>query len=110
SVSMLFHFTIPLVFFRPFDGLYLPIGVTFGILVACGLGATMARVSSRARTSAPVAAAALAVAVVPAAQLWNNWAAHDASQRYFARDYAANALLSLPPNPIYFTLADHDTL
>ena len=100
------YFNIPANFFRTFDRHYLPIGVTIGVLVACGLGAAMERASAR---PARIAFGALAAALLPATQLWNNWTAHDASRRYFARDYAANALLSLPPNAIYFTVGDNDT-
>jgi len=100
------YFNIPANFFRTFDRHYLPIGVTIGVLVACGLGAAMERAASR---PARIAFAGLAAALLPATQLWNNWTAHDASRRYFARDYAANALLSLPPNAIYFTVGDNDT-
>ncbi|MGH9204071.1 MAG: hypothetical protein ACRD2A_22825, partial [Vicinamibacterales bacterium] len=42
-------------------------------------------------------------------QLVGNWKAHDASERRFTRDYAANALESLPPNAIYFTVGDNDS-
>ena len=101
------YFNIPPNYFRTFDRHYLPIGVTIGVLVACGLGAAMER--------AVGAAGADRVRRVgggcscPATQLWNNWSTRDASRRYFARDYAANALLSLPPNAIYFTVGDNDT-
>ena len=100
------YFNIPANYFRTFDRHYLPIGVTIGVLVACGLGAAMERAAAR---PARIAFAGLAAALFPATQLWNNWTAHDASRRYFARDYAASALLSLPPNAIYFTVGDNDT-
>jgi hypothetical protein len=48
-------------------------------------------------------------ASVPVAQLVTNWITQNASNRYFARDYAANALQGLPPNAIYFTVGDNDT-
>jgi hypothetical protein len=100
------YFNIPSNFFRTFDRHYLPIAVTIGVLIACGLGAAMERASKR---PARIAFAAVAIALLPATQIWNNWSSHDASRRYFARDYAANALLSLPPNAIYFTVGDNDT-
>jgi len=105
-VFTVLYFNIPANFFRTFDRHYLPIGVTIGVLVACGTGAAMERAAAR---PVRIALGALAAALLPAAQLWNNWATHDASRRYFARDYAANALLSLPPNAIYFTVGDNDT-
>jgi hypothetical protein len=49
------------------------------------------------------------LALLPAAQLFGNWSASDASGRYFTRDYAVNALEALPPNAIYFTAGDNDT-
>jgi len=90
------YFNIPATYFRPFDRHYLPVFVTFAVSIACGMSAVPRRV------------AALAV-LVPAAQLIGNWTAHDASDRYFARDYAANALATLPPNAIYFTVGDNDS-
>jgi transmembrane protein TMEM260 (protein O-mannosyltransferase) len=101
------YFNIPANFFRTFDRHYLPIGVTIGVLAACGLGAALERVSARPRPA--LAGVAALAALVPATQLWNNWSTHDASRRYFARDYAANALLSLPADAIYFTVGDNDT-
>jgi hypothetical protein len=105
-VFTVLYFNIPANFFRTFDRHYLPIGVTIGVLVACGLGAAMERASAR---PARITFGVLAAVFLPATQLWNNCATHDASRRYFARDYAANALLSLPPNAIYFTVGDNDT-
>jgi hypothetical protein len=56
-----------------------------------------------------VRAGVAAVAALPVIQLAGNWSEHDASRRYFAGDYAANALRQLPPNAIYFTVGDNDT-
>jgi len=102
------YFNIPANFFREFDRHYLPVCVTIGVLVAVGLGAA-ARQAVGSRSASAVAIAAVALAIWPASQLWSNWSANDASRRYFARDYAANALLGLPPNAIYFTVGDNDT-
>jgi hypothetical protein len=105
------YFNIPPQFFRSFDRHYLPVCVTIAVLVAYGLAAVLQlaadMVMTRPRVLAGVAAG-LAV-LVPAAQLKRNWSARDASGRYFARDYAANALETLPPNAIYFTAGDNDT-
>ena len=105
------YFNIPAQFFRSFDRHYLPVCVTIAVLVTYGLAAAMQLaadiVMTRPRVLAGVVAA-LAV-FVPAAQLMSNWSARDASGRYFARDYAANALEALPPNAIYFTAGDNDT-
>ncbi|MGH7625947.1 MAG: glycosyltransferase family 117 protein [Gemmatimonadaceae bacterium] len=106
------YFNIPANFFRPFDRHYLPVCVTIAVLVACGLGAagewTWHMVRARRRPGIGAAAAALVV-LVPAAQLVTNWRAKDASRRWFTGDYAANALRSLPPHAIYFTVGDNDT-
>jgi hypothetical protein len=42
-------------------------------------------------------------------QLVGNWAGEDASRRWFTHDYAANALRTLPPRALYFTVGDNDT-
>jgi hypothetical protein len=85
--------------------------VTIAIAVGCGMGAAARQLGvwAREQKRAAVAAGLAAIALVPAAQLAGNWATHDASDRYFARDYAANALETLPPRAIYFTVGDNDT-
>ncbi len=103
------YFNIPAGFFRTFDRHYLPVCVTIGVLIACGLGAVARQVWVNLGTYGSLAVVTTALAVLPAAQLWTNWSANDASRRYFTRDYAANALLGLPPNAIYFTVGDNDT-
>jgi len=105
------YFNIPANFFRPFDRHYLPVCVTFAIAIAYGLGALaheLARLWER-RRSVVAAIGAVLVPLVPAAQLAGNWAAHDASRRFFARDFAANLLEGLPPHAILFTNGDNDT-
>ena len=102
------YFNIPANFFREFDRHYLPVCVTIGVLIACGLGAA-AQEAAKSRGRGALVAVAVALAIPPAAQLWSNWSANDASRRYFTRDYAANALLGLPANAIYFTVGDNDT-
>jgi len=105
------YFNIPAHFFRSFDRHYLPVCVTIAVLVAYGLAAALQlaadMVMTRPRVLAGVAAAL--ASLVPAAQLVGNWSARDASGRYFARDYAANALEALPANAVYFTAGDNDT-
>lgn len=98
------YFNIPAKYFRPFDRHYLPVCVTIAVLAACGLAVVAHWLASRRMR----AVAALAVAV-PGVQLANNWTAHDASNRHFARDYAANVLRSLPQRAVYFTVGDNDT-
>lgn len=109
-----FYFNIPAGFFRTFDRHYLPVCLTIAVLVACGLAVAADWVVSAFRVPAltarlaPVAALAL-VATMPVAELARNWRVNDASSRWFTHDYAENALRSLPPNAIYFTVGDNDT-
>jgi hypothetical protein len=105
------YFNIPANYFRPFDRHYLPVFVTLGVLVACGLSVVTQQTGNVAtsRRRVGVAIGVLAAVLTPAAQLFGNWTSHDASERYFTRDFAANALQSLPPNAIYFTVGDNDT-
>jgi hypothetical protein len=110
------YFNIPGNYFRSLDRHYLPVLVTLGVVGACGTGEAARRVAAwlaaarrgpRHRIAA--GAAVLAIAAVPGSQLVANWRTHDASRRWFARDYAANALRTLPPRAIYFTVGDNDT-
>lgn len=103
------YFNIPADYFRPFDRHYLPVFVTLGVFVACGLGFVTRQIGLVTRRRGAIALGAAAVLLAPGAQLLGNWTTHDASGRYFARDYAANALAALPPNAIYFTVGDNDT-
>lgn len=105
------YFNIPPDYFRPFDRHYLPVFVTLGVLIACGLGvmAQQIRPALMTRWRSAAAFAAAALMIVPSAQLIGNWRTHDASKRYFTRDYAVNALGALPPNAIYFTVGDNDS-
>jgi hypothetical protein len=105
------YFNIPANYFRTFDRHYLPVCVTIAVLVAYGLAAATqwsAALMRERKWSASLAIMVLAVSV-PTAQLAANWTTQDASKRYFTRDYAANALRSLPLNAIYFTVGDNDT-
>ncbi|HEX7121521.1 MAG TPA: DUF2723 domain-containing protein [Gemmatimonadaceae bacterium] len=101
------YFNIPANFFRPFDRHYLPVFVSVGVLMACGLGAVIDWVSrTRPRLASVVGLAAL---LVPASQLAGNWRAHDATDRWFAHDFAINLLEGLPPNAVVFTVGDNDS-
>jgi hypothetical protein len=103
-------FNIPVDFFRSLHRHYLPVWVTIGMFIACGLAAAVnsAAVSQR-RRSPRLWLTAVVVLAIPAIQLADNWHTRDASNRYFARDYAVNSLNALPPNAIYFTVGDNDT-
>jgi hypothetical protein len=83
--------------------------VTFGATIAFGTGALLHRVASTMLDRRVWIAVAAILVALPGAQLVNNWHTHDASSRYFAHDYARNALSELPPNAIYFTVGDNDT-
>jgi hypothetical protein len=101
------YFNTPANFFRSFDRHYLPIGVPIAMLIAYGMGAAIERVGTLSPTRRLVVA--MIAALAPAAQLIGNWSAHDASKRWFARDFATNVLEALPPNAILFTVGDNDT-
>ncbi|MEP6833859.1 MAG: DUF2723 domain-containing protein [Gemmatimonas sp.] len=103
-------FNIPADYFRSLDRHYLPVWVTIGVLISCGL-ATMTQWAFAQRHKSRTLGWVFAVVllIVPGAQVLDNWRSHDASNRYFARDYAVNALAALPPNAIYFTVGDNDT-
>jgi len=53
--------------------------------------------------------AVLLIALVPGLMLSENWADHDRSDRYAARDFGKNMLSSCAQNAILFTTADNDT-
>lgn len=104
------YFNIPAGYFRSLDRHYLPVLMTFAVAVSLGTGSAMAQISSLwRRLPVPAAAAAVALMVLPAAQLLGNWRENDASRRHFTRDYALNSLLALPPDAFYFTVGDNDT-
>ncbi|HEY7237310.1 MAG TPA: DUF2723 domain-containing protein [Gemmatimonadaceae bacterium] len=111
SICTVVYFNIPANFFRTFDRHYLPVCVTIGVLVACGLGVAGKWLSNyfRHRSSALGIAAAGALGMVPLSQLISRWSAHDASRQFFAHDYAVNVLQSLPAHAIYFTVGDNDS-
>ena len=109
------YFNIPEHFFRSLDRHYLPICVTIGIAIACGVAVVTSAAVNAARKLPSVPRRLLAACTgvvalcVPAIQLADNWQARNASDRHFAGDYARNALVFLPPHSIYFTVGDNDT-
>jgi hypothetical protein len=111
AAATVLYFNIPADFFRPLDRHYLPVCVTAALAVAYGLGVLahgIARLALGGRRAVP-AVGGLLLLLAPVAQLAANWAPHDASRRYFARDFAANVLGGLPPNAVLFTNGDNDT-
>ena len=105
------YFNVPAQYFRTFDRHYLPVCVTIAVLAVYGLSAGLQAVTAVLRTRPRVLAMAITslAALVPVGQLMRNWQSHEASNRYFARDFAANALQTLPPHAIVFTGGDNDT-
>ncbi|HEV2669826.1 MAG TPA: DUF2723 domain-containing protein [Gemmatimonadales bacterium] len=103
------YFNIPAQYFRSFDRHYMPILTTIGVLVAYGVAVSMQTVTTVMRTRPRALAVGALAVLVPAGQLIGNWSAHDASRRFFTHDFAANALETLPPNAIFFTVGDNDT-
>jgi hypothetical protein len=111
AVTTIAYFNIPADYFRPFDRHYLPCFVLVGVLVAygAGQGAQWTWDAWGAQRPALACCGAALVAAVPIAQMLGQWREHDASRRYFARDYGVNALEGLPRDAIYVTVGDNDT-
>jgi len=105
------YFNIPANFFRPLDRHYLPVCVTLGILMTYGFGALAGEVARLATGRRRLAAAlgGVLLLLAPVTQITTNWAAHDASHRFFTRDFATNLLDGLPQDAIVFTNGDNDT-
>jgi hypothetical protein len=111
AVVTVLYFNIPANFFRPFDRHYLPVFVTFAVLVCCGAGEVAIRLlelSRRARWQVARWATALLV-LVPLSQLTRSWRAENGSHRTFAADFATNLLNGLPARAMLFTWGDNDT-
>lgn len=111
AAATVLYFNIPPSYFRSLDRHYLPVLAMVGILVAVGAGEVTGGMASRLRARGAIVAMvpAVAITLVPLATLVTRWPSHDASRRYFTRDYAMNALTALPPNAVYFTVGDNDT-
>ena len=103
------YFNIPANYFRPFDRHYLPILMTVGVLTAYGAGVVISWAANSRRAHTMVTATSALLLLAPATQLVANWHNRDASNRWFAYDYARNSLEGLPPDAIYFTVGDNDT-
>ncbi|MGQ0828827.1 MAG: glycosyltransferase family 117 protein, partial [Bacteroidota bacterium] len=61
------------------------------------------------QTTSAIAATALCLLAVPTVMAKEEWDDHDRSNRYIARDFAANYLNSCEKNAILFTNGDNDT-
>lgn len=111
TVCTVLYFNIPEAYFRSLDRHYLPLLVTLGLLMAYGCVTVAVWVASclAAKRWIPAVAGAMVLAALPLLQAVGNAKASNASARYFAWDFAHNALSSLPPNAIHFTMGDNDT-
>ncbi|MBL0328148.1 MAG: DUF2723 domain-containing protein [Bacteroidetes bacterium] len=61
------------------------------------------------KTTSAIAATVVCLLAVPTIMAKEEWDDHDRSDRYIARDFAANYLNSCAPNAILFTNGDNDT-
>lgn len=109
AATTVLYFNIPADYFRPFDRHYLPVFVVFAVATAIGARALVLGAIRTFAAPMPRLAAAAMVGIAPMVQLTTHWAGHDASGRWFTRDYAENALQGLPRNAVYFTVGDNDT-
>jgi len=111
AVMTVAYFNIPAHFFRTFDRHYLPVFVTWAVLVCCGAGVVADRLRRATAQGGRrvVRWSPLVLVLAPLSQLGANWRANDAAHRTFAEDFAANLLRGLPSRAILFTWGDNDT-
>ncbi len=99
--------------YEPRERDYAYIGSFFAFTIWIGLGLTgiVELIRDAVGDSKQVVLASLGVLflAVPGWMLTENWHSHDRSERYVARDYAYNLLMSLEENAIVFTNGDNDT-
>lgn len=81
----------------------------FSIWLGIGVLAIYDMLKNSLKGSAAPIVATAACLVVPAILGAQNWDDHDRSNRFAARDFAANYLNSCAPNSIIFTQGDNDT-
>lgn len=111
AVMTVAYFNIPAHFFRTFDRHYLPVFVTWAVLVCCGAGVVADRLRRATAQGGRrvVRWSPVVLVLAPLSQLGANGRAEDASHRTFTEDFAANLLGGLPPDAILFTWGDNDT-
>jgi hypothetical protein len=111
AVVTVAYFNIPAHYFRSVDRHYLPVFVTWAVLVCCGAGEAAHRLQELSRRSSWRQAEwfGALLLLVPLAQLAHNWRTHDGAHRTFAEDFATNLLRGLPPKAMLFTWGDNDT-
>ncbi|MDB2415588.1 DUF2723 domain-containing protein [bacterium] len=98
--------------FQPRERDYAYVGSFYAYSIWVGLGvlAVIDFLSKKlSKLNSSVIATALCVLLVPTLMAKENWDDHDRSDRYTARDVAANYLNSCAPNAIIFTNGDNDT-
>jgi hypothetical protein len=112
AVVTVAYFNIPAHYFRSLDRHYLPVLVTWGVLLCCGAGEVAGRLRALSLRGGRWHAAQWAgglLLLAPLAQLAHNWRAIDGSHRTFTEDFATNLLSGLPPGAMLFTVGDNDT-
>jgi hypothetical protein len=118
-VGLLFFFTgIAIVIYlnqKPYeprerDYAYAASFYAFAIWIGLGVLAIFDFLAKRMnQTTSAVTATALCLLAVPTIMAKEEWDDHDRSNRYIARDFAANYLNSCAKNAILFTNGDNDT-
>ena len=108
-IATVAYFNIPANFFRSFDRHYLPVFVTWGVLMAYGMGVALGHLAFVRLPGWRAVGIAMLLMLAPVSQLARNWESNDASRRFFTDDYATNLLNGLPRNAIVFTFGDNDT-
>ncbi len=90
---------------------YIFAGSFYAFIIWIGLGVVALYELLRPSINNKAAAfASIGIAMIaPALMAWQGWDDHDRSDRFAARDFAANYLNSCAPNSIIFTQGDNDT-
>jgi hypothetical protein len=111
AVMTVAFFNIPAHFFRTFERHYLPVFVTWAIVVAYGAAALIGWLYTLlTRRRVRWAFVVVLLPLLPSiGALDRNWRHVDGSNRAFARDFAVNLLSGLPQRAILFTYGDNDT-
>lgn len=95
---------------RERDYAYVGSFYAFAIWIGLGVMAIFDFIEKRfPKKISAIVASALCLLLVPTVMAKENWDDHDRSNRYTARDVAANYLNSCAPNAIIFTNGDNDT-
>jgi len=111
SLGAIVYFNVPENYFRNMFRHYLPSFVIFSIWMAYGISFLLMALVKTVRKLQwiPVVAMICLLALLPVRQVVSNFSAMDHTGNYFARDYGANLLASLPEDAILITFGDNDT-